>query len=68
MKHIELRYFKIKEHVERQKLRIEQAPTANQLANIFTKPLPQVQFVTCREKMLRSLNDLHANERNIYKR
>lgn len=50
MKHIDVRYYFIREHVEQGTLNIEHVPGEDQLADIFTKPLSK-----CRLERLRDM-------------
>jgi len=43
-KHISIRYHFIREHVEDGDIEMHFVPTDQQLADIFTKPLPEIQF------------------------
>ena len=43
-KHISIRYHFIREHVEEGNIELHFVPTDQQLADIFTKPLPEVTF------------------------
>lgn len=51
IKHLELRYFKVQEYVNERLLCIQKVSSADQLANILTKPLLETQF----SKMLKLL-------------
>ena len=44
-KHIRIRYHFIREHVQQKEIAIHFIPTDQQLADIFTKPLPEAVFV-----------------------
>ena len=44
MKHIDLRYHFIREAVEDGKVKMEYIPTADNVADIFTKALPKPRF------------------------
>jgi hypothetical protein len=44
-KHINNYYHHFRKHVERGDITLHQTPSATQLADIFTKPLPEVDFV-----------------------
>ena len=44
-KHISIRYHFIKEHVQQKEIEMHSIPTYHQLADIFTKPLPEAVFV-----------------------
>ena len=43
-KHIDVRHYFLKDHVECRDILLEFIDTQNQLADIFTKPLPVEQF------------------------
>jgi histone deacetylase 1/2 len=57
-KHIEVDYHFVREHVARKLLQIKFIPSKDQLADIFTKPLPLPQF----EGFRRNLNLLNSLE------
>ena len=50
-KHIEVDYHFVRERVAQKLLRIKFISSKDQLADIFTKPLPQPQFVGCRHNL-----------------
>jgi histone deacetylase 1/2 len=50
-KHIEVDYHFVRERVAQKLLRIKFISSKDQLADIFTKPLPQPQFVGCRRNL-----------------
>ena len=50
-KHIDIRYHFIKERVEDGELKLEYVPTKEQLADIFTKPLPKEAFQNLRLRL-----------------
>jgi len=50
-KHIALKYKHFREHVRTGKIRINAIDTREQLADIFTKPLPRVAFIYLRHKL-----------------
>ena len=58
-KHNEIRHHFIRDHVLRNEIFIEFVDSLNQLANIFTKPLNEAQFV----KIRRELGMLNKNDR-----
>ena len=43
-KHIMIKYHFLREQVENQVVKLEYVPTKEQIANIFTKPLPKDTF------------------------
>lgn len=47
-KHIEIRYHFLRDHVQKGDYILEFVDTKNQLANIFTKPLPKESFLAIR--------------------
>ena len=50
-KHIEIRHHFIKDHVLKNDLSIEFVDSLNQIADIFTKPLNEAQFVKIRREL-----------------
>jgi hypothetical protein len=50
-KHIEMRYHYVRDMVQKNILNIQYAPTAEQTANILTKPLSLTKFVYFRDKL-----------------
>jgi hypothetical protein len=50
-KHIEMRYHYIRDMIQRKFLSLQYVPTAEQTADIFTKPLPLIKFVYFRDKL-----------------
>lgn len=50
-KHIEVKYHSIRENVARKVFEVEGISTENQLADIFTKPLPKPRFESLRSKL-----------------
>jgi len=50
-KHIEVRHYFIRDHVEKGDVFLEFVPTHTQLADIFTKPLSEEQFNYIRHKL-----------------
>ncbi|KAF0775095.1 hypothetical protein AaE_001205, partial [Aphanomyces astaci] len=50
-KHIDIRYHFIREKVASADIELKYCPTSDMIADIFTKPLPAVQFSKLREKM-----------------
>ena len=51
-KHINQSYHHFREYVERQEIHIQAAPTEEQLADILTKPLPEISFVCHRQSIM----------------
>jgi len=52
MRHIELRYYFIREHVRNGNIEIRQVPSAQNIADIFTKALPRPQHDTLKEDLV----------------
>lgn len=50
-KHIDIKYHFTREQVQNNVIYLEYISTENQLADIFTKPLPATRFVELREKL-----------------
>jgi hypothetical protein len=50
-KHIEMRYYYVRYIVQKKVLSIQYVPTAEQTADIFTKPLSLTKFVYFRDKL-----------------
>ncbi len=61
LKHLALKYLKVKELVRTKVLQIEKVTSRDQLADLFTKPLPYDLFVGLRNRILR----LTGNKENI---
>ncbi len=53
-KHIDLRHHHVREAVEKNLLRLEHVPSAEQLADILTKPLARVAFERLRDRLMSS--------------
>jgi hypothetical protein len=51
MKHVTVDYHFIKDQVQFDLLRVAHVSSADQLANILTKPLPTSQFLLLRDKI-----------------
>ena len=51
-KHLSVRLFHFRQHVERGDISIEHVSTSEQIADIFTKPLPRDQFKKLRKKFM----------------
>jgi len=62
-KHIEIRHHFLRDHVLKGDRLLEFVDTKNQLADIFTKPLPKDIFFSIREFGLLDLSDL---DRKVY--
>ena len=50
-KHIDIRYHYIRDMVQRGAIRIQHIGTDEQVADILTKPLGKVKFLTLRERL-----------------
>ena len=50
-KHIPIRYHFLREQVLEQKVKLEYVPSKEQVADIFTKPLPKEAFEYLRQKL-----------------
>ena len=50
-KHIEIRYFYIRDMVQRGAIKLEYISTEDQIADILTKPLSRVKFEHFRDKL-----------------
>ena len=50
-KHIPIKYHFLREQVLEQKVKLEYVPSKEQVANIFTKPLPREAFEYLRQKL-----------------
>jgi hypothetical protein len=50
-KHIEMRYHYIRDMIQRKVLSLQYVPTAEQTADIFTKPLPLIKSAYFRDKL-----------------
>jgi len=65
-RHINIRYFWIKDRVDNKEVRVEYLPTHIMLADYFIKPLQGEQFRILREYMMgwKPLSDLLINKDN----
>ena len=50
-KHIEIRHHFLRDHAQKDDITLEFVSTKNQLADIFTKPLSEEQFVDIRRQL-----------------
>ena len=50
-KHTSIKYHFLREQVSEQKVKLEYVSTKDQIADIFTKPLPKDTFVYLRQKL-----------------
>ena len=51
-KHLAVRLFHFRDHIEKGLISIEHVPSRDQLADIFTKPLPRHQFCHLRDQII----------------
>jgi hypothetical protein len=51
LKHIEIKYYFIRDKVQEREVKIQYIPTDEQTTNILTKPLCRIKFSYFREKM-----------------
>ena len=51
-KHLAARLFHFRDHIEKGLISIEHVPSRDQLADIFTKPLPRRQFRHLRDQIM----------------
>jgi hypothetical protein len=51
-RHMNIRYFFIKDQVDSKRVKIEHCPTGDMLADFFTKPLQGMQFQKLRDQMM----------------
>ena len=60
-KHIEIRHHFLRDHVQKGDCVLEFVDTKNQLADIYTKPLPKENFFAIRRELgLKDLNNLDS--------
>jgi len=66
-KHINIRYFYVKDKVDSGELRIEHCPTKEMLADFFTKPLQGALFRKLRDKIMNIAPDsiYHSEHRSV---
>ena len=57
MKHIPIKYHFLREQVLEKKIKLEYIPSKEQIADIFTKPLPRDSF----EYLIQKLGMIHAS-------
>ena len=50
-KHIEMKHYFLRDHAQKGDITLELLSTKNQLADIFTKPLSEEQFVDIRRQL-----------------
>ena len=51
-KHINIKYHHFREHVQQGTIKVEHVSTDNQIADIFTKPLPAAPFLKHRQVIM----------------
>ena len=66
-RHINIRYFSVKDHVDRGTIRIEHCPTKEMIADYFTKPLQGVQFYKLRDHIMNidPSSPYHSGHRSV---
>jgi hypothetical protein len=52
MKHIDVKYHVIRDYIEQQQIKVQWISTDEQLADMFTKPLPPSTFIRLRDHLL----------------
>ena len=58
-KHINVRYFLMKDKIDRGEVKIEYCPTDEMIGDYFTKPLQGEKFVKFREQILNFKNRMN---------
>jgi hypothetical protein len=68
-RHINIRYFFVKDRVESKEVRIVHCPTKEMLADYFTKPLQGVLFYKLRDYIMNidSSSEFHSSHRSVLK-
>jgi hypothetical protein len=68
-RHINIRYFFVKDRVANKELRIEHCPTEDMWADYFTKPLQGEQFYRLRDQIMNidSTSPYHSSHRSVLK-
>jgi hypothetical protein len=66
-RHINIRYFFVKDHVDRGTIRIEHCPTKEMIADYFTKPLQGVLFYQMRDHIMNidPSSPYHSGHRSV---
>jgi len=66
-RHINIRYFSVKDHVDSGAIRIEHCPTKEMLADYFTKPLQGVLFYKLRDSIMNidPSSEYHSGHRSV---
>jgi hypothetical protein len=52
MKHIDVKYHVIRDYIEQQQIKVQWISTDEQLADMFTKPLPPSTFIRLRDHLI----------------
>ena len=68
-RHMDIRFFFIKDRVASKEVRIEYRPTGDMIADFFTKPLQGRQFYKLRDQVMNidSNSTYHSNHRSVLK-
>jgi hypothetical protein len=71
-RHMNIRYFFLKDQVDSKRVKIEHCPTAEMLANYFTKPLQGLQFRKLRNRIMNiapssTYHSNHSGHRSVLK-
>ena len=68
-KHIDVRYFFVKDKIDKGELRLEHCPTKEMWADYFTKPLQGSTFYALRDKIMNidSSSEHHSSHRSVLK-
>jgi hypothetical protein len=66
-RHINIRYFSVKDYVDSGAIRIEHCPTKEMLADYFTKPLQGVLFYKLRDSIMNidPSSEYHSGHRSV---
>jgi hypothetical protein len=64
--HLNIKYHHFRDEVRRGTISIYHTRTEDQIADIFTKPLPEPPFVKFREKMMGWLSQTHMEQLHCY--
>ena len=66
-RHINIRYFHVKDHVDSGAIRIEHCPTKDMIADYFTKPLQGILFYKLRDYIMNidPSSDYHSGHRSV---
>jgi hypothetical protein len=71
-RHMNIRYFFIKDQVDSKRVKIEHCPTGDMLADFFTKPLQGMQFQKLRDQLMNlapssKYHSNHSGHRSVLK-